>query len=274
VRVMLIMEYSSRSLTPTPSTGSLTLVPRMLTPSPSAELLRVAQAASGRKGFGPQMTTVQNVQYVPLTVPRTMGPSLSVSSLMSVESDSSAPPPVAPPRSAQLNTGEVLQPYANARLNATGGSLKMPASQLGMHEVSRGQNVQSGRSVTEGPPNRGYGGVGGSMAMVHPQSVMQTRDPPSPVVQDRGIHDQRPEASDGNSTWVIEEVIDFGLPVDEGLVRVCDDAGYPLGCKSLSMGGSPRGNVHLFNGCVHNVCYDEQQVMEMHGQRQDGRDLC
>lgn len=213
-----------------------------------------------------------NVQYVPLTVPRTMGPSLSVSSLMSVESDSSAPAPVAPPRSAQLNTGEVLQPYANARLNPAGASLKMPASQLGMHEVTRGQNMQAGRIVAEGPP-RGYGGAGQPMAMVHPQSVMQTREPPSPVAQDRGGHDQQ-QASDGNSTWVIEEVIDFGLPVDEGLVRECDDAGYPLGCKSLSMGGSPRGNVHLFNGCVHNVCYDEQQVMEMHGQRQDGRDLC
>lgn len=110
------------------------------------------------------------------------------------------------------------------------------------------------------------------MAVVHPQSVITREREPPP--QQAPAREPPPQAAENTqSTWVIEEVIDFGVPLDEGLVRECDDTGYPLGCKSLSIGASPRGNVNLFDGCVHNVCYDEQ-VMEMHGDRREGKDLC
>lgn len=98
----------------------------------------------------------------------------------------------------------------------------------------------------------GQAAVTQPMTMVNPQPVMTQREAPPPPP---------PQEQDNNqSTWVIEEVIDFGVPLDEGLVRECDDTGYPLGCKSLGYSASPRGNVNLFDGCYHNVCYDEQQM--------------
>lgn len=109
-----------------------------------------------------------------------------------------------------------------------------------------------------------------NMAVVHPQSVITREREPQP----QAPPPEPTQASDNTqSTWVIEEVIDFGVPLDEGMVRECDDTGYPLGCKSLSIGGpSARGNVNLFDGCLHNGCYDE--VEDMHGQRRETKELC
>merc|ERR1712098_985275 len=96
----------------------------MLTTSPSADNL--LKASAGHKIltsqlFPPSTLLAQNG-------PKTLGQSLSMSSLLSVESDSSAPPPVAPPRSAQLNTGEVLQPYQPLHSTGHGGGMVVPAT--------------------------------------------------------------------------------------------------------------------------------------------------
>jgi len=177
--------------------------------------------------------------------PKSLGQSLSMGSLLSVESDSSAPPPVAPPRSAQLNTGEVLQPY-QPMLSAAHHSLH--------GSPGRPPNVMTGRS----PSANSFSRVPHqhSMAVVNSQSALREA-PPSQA---------EPPQESPQSTWVIEEVIDFGVPLDEGMVRECDDSGYPLGCKSL--GPNHRGNATLFDGCVHGVCYDEQ-VVEMHDDPRD-----
>lgn len=273
------MEYSTRTLTPSQSGASLTnqVVPapasapgRILSPSESADSLM--KAAAARKLLNPALSPVHGQM-----AQKTLGQSLSVTSLLSVESDSSAPPPVAPPRSAQLNTGEVLQPYAPTHLQASGSSLAMPPT-----VASQVQSIQQSMQHQHGGPSQprrgpyhspGMGQTAPqqtpSMAVVQSQSVMSRESSvPTPAAESP----PPPQAVDSQSTWVIEEVIDFGVPLDEGMVRECDDSGYPLGCKSLAIGDGSRGNVHLFDGCVHNVCYDEQEA-PMHDRR-EGKDLC
>lgn len=277
------MEYSTRTLTPTPSGSSLPMAqgavvgPARLSPSPSADSFM--KAAAARKLHNPQLLPS------PEAIPKTLGQSGSASSLLSVESDSSAPPPVAPPRSAQLNTGEVLQPYSASHCSSGAvGMTGMTASQAQTIQQSRQQQhagPSQPRRVPYHSPAMGQSVMpvhSPTMAVVNSQSVV-TREPsapaPPPAAYARNYcvdsaEPPPPAAVDGQSTWVIEEVIDFGVPLDEGMVRECDDNGYPLGCKSLSIGEVQRGNVSLFEGCVHNVCYDEQ---EMHDQRDD-RGFC
>merc|ERR1719502_1458062 len=110
-----------------------------------------------------------------------------------------------------------------------------------------------------------------SMAVVHGQPLISRKREPQPPAP---AQESQQQADNTQSTWVIEEVIDFGVPLDEGLVRECDDTGYPLGCKSLSIGPSQRGNVNLFDGCVHNVCYDEQDQTSEDPYQDGNRDLC
>lgn len=275
------MEYSNRNLAPSASTGSLhdrnNLGGRSLNPSPSADsLLKRAQVFAAPAPISPQRGS-------PISIMAHgqggLGQSLSMSSLLSIESDSSAPAPVAPPRSAQLNTGEVLQPYqtplGNSRMmhpqmvqpggpqsivngrsgrNPTAGNLPRAAHQ--MPSMVQTAGVQPGIQPSQ------------TMAVVHPQSVISQREVPPPAPPPPQETSQAAENS--QSTWIIEEVIDFGVPLDEGMVRECEDNGYPLGCKSLS--GPPRGNVNLFDNCTYSVCYDESQTTEY--ERRDGRDLC
>jgi len=255
----MIMEYSTRTLTPSVSTGSFhdrnNLVAgggRLLTPSPSTDSSRFK---------------INHHQMSSLHAPGTLGQSLSVTSLLSVESDSSAPAPVAPPRSAQLNTGEVLQPYQLVQLQASASNNALMAHSS---QVQHGYG-QSGRAHAQPPRHPHHPPAMGQtmaqpMAIVHPQSVI-SREPPH-----QAPAPEPPQQTSDNgtqSTWVIEEVIDFGQPLDEGLVRECDDIGYPMGCKNTS-----RGNVNLFDGCVHNVCIDEEQVRAMQGDREDVKVLC
>lgn len=246
---------------------------RTVTPAPSANSFQMPQGAAGR------MLSVHNPQLSPSPEmpPKTLGQSLSATSLLSVESDSSAPPPVAPPRSAQLNTGEVLQPTSHCSSDSAGMTSKV-ASQVQTIQQSK-QRQHSGpsqpRRVPYHSPAMGQMPTHSApMAMVNSQSAVNREvaaPAPAPVAYAPNYastpEPPPPQAVDSQSTWVIEEVIDFGVPLDEGMVRECDDSGYPMGCKS---GELPRGNVSLFEGCVHNVCYDEQELHD----RQDGRDLC
>jgi len=253
----LIMAYATRTtLTPSQSDSSMPQLNGMagrLSPSVSADALM--KAAAQRKLLNPTLSPIPQNK---------LGQSLSVTSLLSVESDTSAPPPVAPPRSAQLNTGEVLQPYAPTHLQATGSSLGMPptiASQV--HSVQQPMYQNSPAQPRRGPYHSPA--MGQNMAVVQSHSVINREptapEPPPPP----------PQAVDSQSTWVIEEVIDFGVPLDEGMVQEYDDRGYPMGCKSLAIGESSRGNGNIFDGCLHNVCHDEQEGT-MHDRREHG--LC
>jgi len=270
------MEYSTRTLTPSPSANSLQMpqgasvgAGRILSPAVSADSLM--KAAAARNAHNPQLSSS------PEMPPKTLGQSLSATSLLSVESDSSAPPPVAPPRSAQLNTGEVLQPTSYSSSGSV-GMTQMSASQVQTIQQSK-QHQHSGpsqpRRVPYHSPAMGQPMQSAPMAIVNSQPVNRELSAlaPTPVAYAPNYATPEhppPQAVDSQSTWVIEEVIDFGVPLDEGMVRECDDSGYPLGCKSLSIGEVPRGNVNLFEGCIHNVCYDEQ---EMHDRRDD-RGFC
>lgn len=106
-----------------------------------------------------------------------------------------------------------------------------------------------------------------SMAEVHSQSVIH-REREAPQAQ---MEEPQQPPENAQSTWVIEEVIDFGLPLDEGMVRECDDSGHPFGCK---IGPPQRGNVNLFDGCVQNLCYDEQQGIEVNERADNTREFC
>lgn len=72
-----------------------------------------------------------------------------------------------------------------------------------------------------------------------------------------------PGARDGGPapTWVIEEVIDFGLPADE-LVREVED-GAPWNQRVCNAGGIPYQNYDnrpgLFDSCTRSVCADEEK---------------
>lgn len=266
---MIPPEYQTRTLTPSQSTSSVGN--RSLLPSESGNSLM--RAAAGQKMGHPHISPGLHGG-----VPRNLGQSASATSLLSVESDSSAPAPVAPPRSAQLNTGEVLQPYAPSQLQATGSSLMVPPT-----VASQVQSVQQGPSQPRRGPHHSPGmnqspvGQGGGQPLMHAHSVgpgmVQSqavihREPSTPVPAQEPPPPQ--QATDSQSTWVIEEVIDFGVPLDEGMMRECDDGGYPLCGKNLEIGQSHRGNVELFQGCTHNLCYDEQDFHD----RRDGKDLC
>jgi len=270
------MEYSNgtRTLTPTPSNASLqnqNIVMdggRKLSPSPSSDSLLKAAAIRKMNQMNPQL------RGSPVHAQGTLGQSLSVASLLSVDSDSSAPPPVAPPRSAQLHTGEVLRPNqfvqvqmqasaSNSQLMAHGvaqvNSLRQSPSQPG---GLQGQRNPSTSSLNRGSPHHVPNHMmAQSMAVVHPQSVIAREAPQAPVQQEPPPQQQQASDSGTQSTWVIEEVIDFGPPV-EGLVRECDDIGYPMDCKINS-----RGSINLFDGCFHNVCVDEELVMAMQSER-------
>lgn len=265
------MEYS-RTLNTSASTGSLHArnnhSERKLALSPSADNLHKASMGRPLLGSpGPALSSFNAQNGV-----KSLGQSISMTSLLSVESDSSAPAPVAPPRSAHFNTGEVLQPV---HIAAAGAGMQVRPAQTASNRGPIMQPPQ--RSPSNSLPPRVAHHIAQSgqqasmgMAVVHSQAAISRERDNTPQV----LPQEPPQVTDNTqSTWVIEEVIDFGVPLDEVLVRECDDSGYPLGCKSLSVGPSQRGNFNLFDGCVHNVCYDEDS--DMHGGRQDsGSELC
>lgn len=266
------MEYSSRSLAPSASTGSMhnqntVTTTRVLNASPSADSLLKAAAARQQ-----MLTSVSPVSVSPLKVQNgALGQSLSMTSLLSIESDSSAPPPVAPPRSAQLNTGEVLQAYLPLQAHQSPSHARLQ----GVQPARNPYESHAPRPVHQMPSMMGQqafmqapSGTVTQMAVVHPQAALSQREVPPPAPPPP----QEPAAASdpSQSTWIIEEVIDFGTPVDEGMVRECEDSSYPLGCHSLTKAGTPRGG--FIDGCVHNVCYDESQVES--NNYKDGKELC
>mmetsp|Transcript_27046 Transcript_27046/g.46927 ORF Transcript_27046/g.46927 Transcript_27046/m.46927 type:complete len:240 (-) Transcript_27046:99-818(-) len=230
---MIAAEYSTRTLTPTHSNGSLQQ-------SSSGAALRpilVREHVPIQQTFpGGQQTAVavSHPNHYLTAIPSTMiqspsakslGQSASVSSLLTVASDTSGPPAMAPPSSAALNTGEVLHPYSNSQ-----------APSDGMHFHGGGQSLASSAR--------------------------------SPATSSQGQMTVVAQSSN-QPTWVIEEVIDFGVPLDEIGIREYDDQNHPLGCKLLM---SPRGRGGLFDGCVRSLCYDEEQVLMMQHQQGHGQD--
>lgn len=285
---MIGAEYSTRTISRNPSGGSLhgnsngQAVLRTLTPNASNGSLHGSGSATALRPLvvrehvpiqqvfpGAQQTSMaglapaQYITAVPATSlqqspsTKSLGQSASVNSLLTVASDTSGPPAMAPPQSAALNTGEVLHPYGNsaqAEMQNSGTYLQRPPPQ----QLNAGQH----------------------MAAVHSQSAMsmnahQYQAASAPAHQAAGPPPQQVPAS--QPQWVIEEVIDFGVPLDESGIREYDDNGYPIGCK-LAL--SPRGHAGIFGGCVRSLCYDEEQVMLMQnqGQQQDAnhnlKELC
>lgn len=237
---MIAPEYSTRTLTPTPSNGSLqqSSSGAALRPIMVREHVPIQQTYSGG-----QQTSVaighpgHYLAAIPTSMMqspsgKSLGGSASVTSLLTVASDTSGPPAMAPPSSAALNTGEVLHPYSNSQVPGDG-----------MHFHGGGPSLASS---ARNPATSSQG----QMAVVHTHSVMTTHQyqapAPSPVNQ---VPNNQP-------TWVIEEVIDFGVPIDEIGVREYDDQNHALGCKLLM---SPRGRGGLFDGCVRSLCFDEEQ---------------
>lgn len=328
------MEYATRTLANSASTGSLherrnNDSARTLTPSASADSLH--KSGSQRKLITALINanspaSLDGVRNLPPINGPTSQHTLtrqcdSLTSLLSVDSDASAPQPMAPPRSAQLNTGEVLQPYQPSHLQAAGASFAVPSTAtatvvpqahfpvqsppLPKHAPPVWQNLGSSRNsstssltrspATTIPMNAAMAAAATplaapAMALVHPQAAISSEGPPRPeravASIDRASGSQPPTPTPPSvgpqvepagviqSTWVIEEVVDFGVPLDEGGVRECEDTSYPLGCRNLSVGISPRNHGTMFDGCVRSVCYDEEQVMAMHSRRQEGKDFC
>lgn len=224
---------------------------------------------------------------------KTLGQSISVTSLMTTMSDTSGgPSAVAPPRTSQtaLGHGEVLQPYLPAAPLAStpavplGSDHKSPsvralpppgrdwsqtAQPMGLERepspvrtaeasaVSPAQQkCQAGRleSLQPAGASTGYQERGSNracnMRVVEPQPVVPQRDPRENVPRERETH------SANGATWVIEEVIDFGVPVDEGIHEV-DDPGFLHACKPKALRSSRNG---IFDGCVRTLCAEEAQA--------------
>lgn len=244
----MINEYSARmstrTLTPTPSNGSLQA-------SSSAGALRPIVVRE-HMPIQPASVSITHPSHYIASLQqspsgKSLGQSASVSSLLTVASDTSGPPAMAPPSSAALNTGEVLHPYSTMQVQSDAGQYHHGAG-------TPSRKIASSSSGTS---------LGSSMAVVHPQSVINNQ----PSLGYQAI--QQPVQAPAQPTWVIEEVIDFGIPLDEAGIREYDDQGYPLGCK---LAISPRGRGGLFDGCVRSLCYDEEQVLMMgqQNQSQDG----
>jgi len=154
---------------------------------------------------------------------RTLAPSISVTSLMSTPSDTGGATAIGPPRStATALSGEALQPYLS------------PAGVYAQQLPPRGYGQGPAQMVAAPPPG-------------HPQVfVAQPQYQPPRAVMPGGAQQVPMQAQvyTGSPVWVIEEVVDFGTPIDD-----ID--------SSRSMGMSPmicRPQNVLLSSCLRPNC--------------------
>lgn len=245
----MMPEYQARTLSPAPSAGSL-------------------HGSPSQKALGSQ-----TVGLAPSASAKSLGASLSMSSLLTVASDTSGPPAVAPPRSATLNTGEVLTaqplPHAVAAAIAAQAAVQAQPHRPGPPGGQPCPPRTQSRPTNLGVPSREVA-VQPSVPVTHGANVAVTQTQTVLGVPYQAVSPPQ-QAPASQPTWVIEEVIDFGVPYDEGSVRECDDSGYPVGCKPTDRRNS------LFDGCVRSLCHDEQQMISARTDRKgrkDSSDLC
>jgi len=145
--------------------------------------------------------------------------SLSAGSIISVGSDG-ATPPLGPPRSTPVEPGTITA----------------MTEQNQWSKVHRLQNPQ--RTGTQLDWTHQPAATGQAPAMPH--GIASEMHP---------SHDPAPRSPRG-PMWVIEEVIDFQVPMDDGIVYEVTD-GLPPECKNAS--GSATDNL-FFAGCYSNRC--------------------
>mmetsp|Transcript_8910 Transcript_8910/g.24828 ORF Transcript_8910/g.24828 Transcript_8910/m.24828 type:complete len:186 (-) Transcript_8910:276-833(-) len=157
-----------------------------------------------------------------------LGKSASETSLggISIASDTTGKPAMAPPRST---TGMLLseQPHYPGKPDALGRLPLPPPSQVqGMYSY-QGQQLRSPLSSIHALGPKGRGGY----AYVNTDS--------------QAFHTPAPN-------WVVEEVIDFGLPDDWG-VREMHEPEFGVGCD-MSHGSQPQRQSGIFSHCATPLC--------------------
>jgi len=168
---------------------------------------------------------------------RPLAESSSVASLLSVASDS-VTPPSRPPPSSRLDTGNVLrwelEPQQNDDDSGEECNGVPPLAIEAEHPKSRpSASMEKDTSSKAKPPAASMStklAPTGQATAPAPQSIM------SPMPQQ---HVPTP-------TWVIEEVIEFCPPADDGILHECDAVSFARSSTSI-----------LFDGCYRHPCFDE-----------------
>eukprot|EP00448_Togula_jolla_P028754 CAMPEP_0170628146 /NCGR_PEP_ID=MMETSP0224-20130122/32476_1 /TAXON_ID=285029 /ORGANISM="Togula jolla, Strain CCCM 725" /LENGTH=208 /DNA_ID=CAMNT_0010955447 /DNA_START=114 /DNA_END=737 /DNA_ORIENTATION=+ len=166
-----------------------------------------------------------------------LGQSISASSLRSVGSET-APGAKAPPPSSSagvLSRGEALQVTSGIRAAALKNIIEVQGARPG---------------PGPGPPH-----------VVQQQQVFAVRDPYARNPSTGSLSGQiagRQSSREASSapTWIIEEVIDFGQPIDEGVQEV---GNIQEDCQNMCKPRHERPafyNFNLFDSCLNTMCYD------------------
>lgn len=224
---------------------------------------------------------------------RDLGQSLSMSSIHTTASDS-GPPARGPPQTSQsvFSRGEVLQPSIFIQAQAMDSRPVLP--QVTAPPSHTMQVVQAYPTLPRIETGIVMTGAYSPVARVSsPAPVVSARAPPSSTALSAGTSLQRPlqawpravpfggalatsmtalnrEATPtqgmsvpkevATPTWVIEEVIDFGLNPEEGSepVREVEDPGLHGVCDT-AQGMPPHYRGSLFDSCTKTICADEDK---------------
>lgn len=183
---------------------------------------------------------------------KSLGTSLSVSSLFSVASDTSGPPAVAPPSSAPLPRAEFGYPIRPASAaqqvpigfhhrSSSHSTSNKPLTDFSVATLAEGQQTLIGGGPTMGPRNPVGVKYPGSMAGLqrNPSQTSLASGQGTITQHYQMAHTSQPaellqyapaqpaaQVTCSQPTWVIEEVIDFDIQSDDaGDIHAADDCG-------------------------------------------------
>lgn len=214
---------------------------------------------------------------------KSLGGSLSVSSLLSVASDTSGPLAVAPPSSSPLLMAEAaaasaftakpslgmgvptmgparpvgLQyPRAKGSLSSSGSNIALQFGQVGKaHQYQTMHASPSAEKLHYMPVQSQVAQVAFAQGGKAEQYQTMHASLSAEKLQYMPVQPPVTQVACSQPTWVIEEVIDFDIPYAEPVHEV-ENFNVPNGCIPLMTAARQAG---FFNSCVLRTCEDDDE---------------